>query len=154
LIKYSDLFQKLLILVGLNIRPTILWSPFVHTFPGMGKEFMPSLDEGSFLLMPTSMPHSGVEANLRYVQQLDMRVQAIPEVHTVVGKAGRVESALDPAPVSMFENIILYKTEYMNDENGYPIRFKTDDDGEFVRDENGELIPDKNGNISGSGEII
>lgn len=142
--KVFGFIPKTFDLVGWNIRPTILWSPFVHTFPGMGKEFMPSLNEGSFLLMPTSMPHSGVEANLRYVQQLDMRVQAIPEVNTVVGKAGRVESALDPAPVSMFENIILYKTEYILDENGYPVRFRTDDDI-FVRDENGNLIPDKNG---------
>jgi Cu(I)/Ag(I) efflux system membrane protein CusA/SilA len=142
--KVFGLIPKTFDLVGWNIRPIILWSPFVHTFPGMGKEFMPSLNEGSFLLMPTSMPHSGVEANLRNVQQLDMRVQAIPEVHTVVGKAGRVESALDPAPVSMFENIILYKTEYIVDENGHPIRFKTDDD-KFVKDGNGNLIPDKNG---------
>lgn len=131
--------------IGLNIRTTSIWSGLAHTFPGMGKEFMPSLDEGSFLLMPTSMPHSGVEANLRYVQQLDMRVQAIPEVHTVVGKAGRVESALDPAPVSMFENIILYKTEYITDENGYPVRFKIDDNSDFVKDESGNLIPDKRG---------
>lgn len=131
--------------VGLNIRTASIWSGLSHTFPGMGKEFMPSLDEGSFLLMPTSMPHSGVEANLRYVQQLDMRVQAIPEVHTVIGKAGRVESALDPAPVSMFENIILYKTEYITDENGYPVRFKVDDNNEFLRDESGKLIPDKKG---------
>jgi copper/silver efflux system protein len=130
---------------GWNIRTASVWSSLSHTFPGMEKEFMPALDEGSFLLMPTSMPHSGVEANLRYLQQLDMRVQAIPEVETVVGKAGRVESALDPAPVSMFENIILYKTEYRNDENGYPIRFKVDREGEFVRDDKGELIPDKNG---------
>lgn len=131
--------------IGLNIRTTTVWSSLSHSFPGMGKEFMPSLDEGSFLLMPTSMPHSGVEANQRYVQQLDMRVQAIPEVETVVGKAGRVESALDPAPVSMFENVILYKNEYITDENGYPIRFKVDDNDEFVRDENGNLIEDKNG---------
>ena len=104
--------------VGWNVRTTSVWSTLAHGFPGMGKEFMPSLDEGSFLLMPTSMPHSGVDANLRYVQQLDMRVQAIPEVEMVVGKAGRVESALDPAPVSMFENVILYKSEYATDENG------------------------------------
>lgn len=130
---------------GWNIRTTTVWSSLSHTFPGLEKEFMPALDEGSFLLMPTSMPHSGVQANLQYVQQLDMRVQAIPEVDMVVGKAGRVESALDPAPISMFENIILYKTEYINDENGYPIRFKTDKDGEFVKDVKGELISDKNG---------
>lgn len=131
--------------IGWNIRTSSVWSSLSHTFPGMEKEFMPALDEGSFLLMPTSMPHSGVDANVRYVQQLDLRVQAIPEVSMVVGKAGRVESALDPAPVSMFENIILYKTEYINDENGYPLRFKVDKEGQFVKDEKGELIPDKNG---------
>lgn len=131
--------------LGWNIRTTSVWSSLSHTFPGMEKEFMPALDEGSFLLMPTSMPHSGVEANIKYVQQLDMRVQAIPEVSMVVGKAGRAETAIDPAPVSMFENIILYKTEYINDENGYPIRFKVDKDGQFIKDEKGELIPDKNG---------
>jgi Cu(I)/Ag(I) efflux system membrane protein CusA/SilA len=83
-----------------------------------GKEFMPSLNEGSFLLMPTSMPHSGVEENKRVLQQLDMAVASIPEIETVVGKAGRTESALDPAPLSMYENIIQYKPEYMLNENG------------------------------------
>jgi len=78
-----------------------------------GKEFMPSLNEGSFLLMPTSMPHSGVEENKRVLQQLDMAVASIPEIKTVVGKAGRTESALDPAPLSMYENVIQYKPEYM-----------------------------------------
>lgn len=130
---------------GWNIRTSTAWSSLAHTFPGMGKEFMPSLDEGSFLLMPTSMPHSGVEANLRYVQQLDMRVQAIPEVEMVVGKAGRVESALDPAPISMFENIILYRSEYITDENGYPRTFRTDSEGQFMRDSAGDLIPDRDG---------
>jgi len=132
--------------VGLNIKTTSIWSSLSHKFPGMGKEFMPSLDEGSFLLMPTSMPHTGVEANKKYLQQLDIRVQSIPEVETVVGKAGRVQSALDPAPMSMFENIILYKNEFITDENGYPIRFKVDDKGDFVKDKSGELIRDDNGN--------
>jgi copper/silver efflux system protein len=131
--------------VGWNIRTSSVWSSMSHAFPGMGKEFMPSLNEGSFLLMPTSMPHSGVTANLQFVQQLDMRVQAIPEVESVIGKGGRVSSALDPAPTSMFENIILYKSEYKNDKNGRPIRFKTDDSGEFEKDQNGNLIPDKKG---------
>lgn len=131
--------------IGWNIRTTSVWSTMVHAFPGMEKEFMPALDEGSFLLMPTSMPHSGVEANLSYLQQLDMRVQSIPEVEMVVGKAGRVESALDPAPVSMFENIIQYKSEFINDLNGYPRRFRIDENGQFLRDEKGELIPDDKG---------
>ena len=91
-------------------------------FPGMGKEFMPALDEGSFLLMPTSMPHSGVTMNNEYLKQLDLRVETIPEVAMVVGKAGRVESALDPAPMSMFENIITYHPEYTITESGEKIR--------------------------------
>ena len=97
-----------------------------------GKEFMPSLNEGSFLLMPTSMPHSGLEENKRVLQQLDMAVASIPEIETVVGKAGRTESALDPAPLSMYENIIQYKPEYMLNENGVRQRYKVNDDGEYV----------------------
>lgn len=114
-------------------------------FQRTGEEFMPALDEGSFLLMPTSMPHSGMEENIKNLRLLDMAVTAIPEVEMVVGKAGRVESALDPAPMSMYENIILYKSEYKTDEKGHRIRFRVDENGEYVFDEQGELIPDKKG---------
>jgi copper/silver efflux system protein len=96
-----------------------------------GQEFMPALDEGSFLLMPTAMPHSGMQVNISNLRMLDMAVNAIPEVETVVGKAGRVESSLDPAPMSMYENIILYKPEYATDENGYRRRFKIDRDNRY-----------------------
>ena len=96
-----------------------------------GKEFMPSLNEGSFLLMPTSLPHSGVEENKRVLQQLDMAVATIPEIETVVGKAGRTESALDPAPLSMYENMIQYKSEYMRNSKGKIQRYKVNDDGAF-----------------------
>ncbi|AUC81463.1 efflux RND transporter permease subunit [Lacinutrix sp. Bg11-31] len=101
-----------------------------------GKEFMPSLNEGSFLLMPTSLPHSGVEENKRVLQQLDMAVATIPEIETVVGKAGRTESALDPAPLSMYENMIQYKSEYMRNSEGKRQRYKVNDDGLFeLKDE-------------------
>jgi|TARA_B110000495_G_scaffold161564_1_gene146236 Cu(I)/Ag(I) efflux system membrane protein CusA/SilA len=96
-----------------------------------GKEFMPSLNEGSFLLMPTSMPHSGVEQNKKVLQQLDMAVASIPEIKTVVGKAGRTESALDPAPLSMYENMIQYRSEYMLNAKGKRQRYKTNDKGLF-----------------------
>ncbi|WP_298759293.1 efflux RND transporter permease subunit [uncultured Psychroserpens sp.] len=96
-----------------------------------GKEFMPSLNEGSFLLMPTSLPHSGVDENKRVLQQLDMAVASIPEIETVVGKAGRVESSLDPAPLSMYENLIQYKPEYMMNEDGERQRYKVNKDGLF-----------------------
>ncbi len=121
-------FDKL----GWNVRTTTVWSDLVHTFPGIGKEFMPSLDEGSFLLMPTSMPHSGMAFNRKIVGQLDMLVTSIPEVELTVGKLGRVESALDPAPISMFENVINYKPEYMLDDRGHRIRFKTDRKNRFI----------------------
>ena len=89
-----------------------------------GQEFMPTLDEGSFMLMPTSMPHSGVEENIRYCKILDRRIKAIPEIESVVGKWGRVNSALDPAPIQMYETVINYKPEYELDENGHRKRFK------------------------------
>ena len=78
------------------------------------------------------------------VREMDMRVASIQEVDIVTGKIGRVESALDPAPISMFENVITYKSEYRTDDRGRRIRFRTEE-GEFVRDENGDLIPDRSG---------
>lgn len=115
-----------------NFRQTALWSGMIHTFPGTGNEFMPSLNEGSFLLMPTSMPHTGIEKNLEYIRLLDRRLAAIPEVEIAVGKWGRVNSALDPAPVQMFENTINYRPEYILNEDGHRVRFKVDNDGNFI----------------------
>ena len=117
---------------GWNIRKTSVWSGMAHTFPGVGKEFMPSLNEGSFLLMPTSMPHAGIEESKRVLQQLDMAVTSIPEVEVSVGKLGRVESAIDPAPISMYENVINYKPEYILSEDGEMLRFKTNSEGKFI----------------------
>jgi Cu(I)/Ag(I) efflux system membrane protein CusA/SilA len=74
-----------------------------------------------------------------------MSVSSIPEVETVVGKAGRIESSLDPAPMNMYENIISYKSEYKLNADGHRIRFKVDKDGVFEMDKNGDLIPDDNG---------
>lgn len=138
------LFPLFLIYLGFSVWKNI------------GKEFMPSLNEGSFLLMPTSLPHAGVEENKRVLQQLDIAVSTIPEVKTVVGKAGRVASALDPAPLSMYENIINYFPEYKMDKNGKRLKFKVDKNGNFITKSgisvtNGtkidvsELIVDSNG---------
>ena len=146
--------------VGVNIRTTTVWSSLSHSLPGLGKEFMPSLDEGSYLLMPTSMPHAGMEQNKMVVQQLDMLLANIPEVELAVGKMGRVESALDPAPISMYENIINYKSEYLLNKKGHRERFKVDKENRFVLTSGDvifnedalkqgisedELIPDANG---------
>lgn len=134
-IGFANIFgfvAKGLDLVGMNVRTTSAWSSVSHAFPGVGKEFMPSLNEGSFLLMPTSMPHSGVEENARVVRELDMRLASIPEVELAVGKMGRAESALDPAPISMYENIINYRPEFVVNEKGHRETFKTDKDGRFI----------------------
>jgi Cu(I)/Ag(I) efflux system membrane protein CusA/SilA len=117
-------------LLFLTIPTTLVVFGFI-IMKNTGKEFMPALNEGSFLLMPTSMPHAGVEENKRVLQQLDMAVASIPEIETVVGKAGRTESALDPAPLSMYENMIQYKPEYMLNKHGKRQRYKVTDDGLF-----------------------
>lgn len=119
--------------VGWNtFRQTGFWQSASNRFPGIGQEFMPSLNEGSFLLMPTSMPHTGIEQNQLFIEILDKRISHIPEVEMTVGKWGRVNSALDPAPTQMFENTIIYRPEYILDKDGNRQRFKVNRKGEFI----------------------
>ncbi len=128
------------------VRSTRPYVALNHTFPGLGKEFMPNLDEGSFLWMPTTMPHASIGEALDVLQHQDKAFSSIPEVESVVGKLGRADSPLDPAPISMFETVINYKSKYKEDKNGHRLQFKYDDDKlEFVRDEKGDLIPDTHG---------
>ncbi|MBN4047253.1 efflux RND transporter permease subunit [bacterium AH-315-P13] len=140
LIGVFTLFQKYYVRIltwALNNKLLFLSIPTIIVYFGFsvwsntGKEFMPSLNEGSFLLMPTSMPHSGIEENKRVLQQLNIAVSTIAEIQTVVGKAGRAESALDPAPLSMYENVIIYKPEYKIDKKRNRLKFKVNDDGLF-----------------------
>lgn len=133
-------------LLFLTIPTTVLLLGFL-IMRNTGKEFMPALNEGSFLLMPTSLPHAGVEENKRVLQQLDMAVAGIPEIETVVGKSGRTESALDPAPLSMYENMIQYKSEYMRNSNGDRQRYKVNNDGLFVL-KNGQFVINPNNKIN------
>lgn len=126
-----------------RFKQTSFWQAAVKTFPGIGKEFMPALDEGSFLLMPTSMPHTGIQQTIDYVKTLDQRLASIPEVEVAVGKWGRVNSALDPAPVQMFENTINYKPEYILDSNGHRKRFRVDKKGLFLLSNGQKFDPTK-----------
>ena len=129
-----------------GVRKNAVWNTAFHAFPGLGKEFMPSLDEGSFLHMPTIMPHGSIGEATEVLSLQDQAIASIPEIDSVVGKIGRAESPLDPAPISMVETVINYKPEYILDENGRRLRFRFDSKKkEFERDERGELIPDPNG---------
>jgi len=111
--------------------------------PGLGKEFMPHLDEGSFLYMPSTMPHASIGESMDALQKQDLAIRSIPEIDSVVGKIGRVESPLDPAPISMVETVINYKPEYLTDKAGHRSRFKYNPlKGKFFRDGEGNLIPD------------
>ncbi len=105
-----------------SVRNSEKFTALAQAFPGLGREYMPPFDEGSYLLMPTTMPHASFGQALEMLQEMDARIAQIPEVDQVVGKIGRVESALDPAPVSMFENVITYHPEYRTDDQGNRVR--------------------------------
>ena len=114
-------------------------------FPGFGKEFMPSLDEGSFLWMPTTMPHASIGEALDVLQKQDRAIAHIAEVESAVGKIGRADTPLDPAPISMIETIVQYRPEYVVDETGRRIRFAfIEGEEDFFRTKSGEpaLAPD------------
>ncbi len=177
-------FPAVLILVGglvwFGFEPSLGWLPervkntsvataAANRFPGLGKEFMPPLDEGSYLFMPTTMPHASIGEAMDVLQKQDLAIRSIPEIDSVVGKLGRVESPLDPAPISMFETIINYKPEYLVDRGGGRLKFKHDHktidlfrdesgkpmlapdgqdyqvQGKYERDGSGRLIPDSDG---------
>ncbi len=78
---------------------------------GIGREFIPSLDEGSFLYMPSLLPQGGLSQALEVSSKQDLAIASVPEVESVVGKLGRAETALDPAPVGMMESIVILKPE-------------------------------------------
>jgi Cu(I)/Ag(I) efflux system membrane protein CusA/SilA len=77
--------------------------------PKIGSEFMPSLNEGDILYMPTTFPNISVEAAKQSMQFQDRVIKQFPEVVSVYGKAGRAETATDPAPLSMLETIVQLK---------------------------------------------
>ncbi len=129
-----------------DLKTRVLWT-LAQDWDGRGKEFMPPLDEGSYLFMPTTMPHASIGECIEMVALQDRAIREIPEVASVVGKIGRVESSLDPAPISMVETVINYLPEFKTDAAGTRLRFRVDDEGTFARDAEGALVPDPDGNF-------
>ncbi len=93
----------------------VLWGALAlvvaSSYPVMklGSEFMPDMDEGDLLYMPTTLPGLSTGKAQQILQQTDRILKTFPEVHSVFGKAGRAETATDPAPISMFETTIQLK---------------------------------------------
>ena len=100
-----------------SLATQLKWT-LATTWKGFGKEFMPPLDEGSYLYMPTTMPHASIGEAMDVLSLQDRRINSIPEVELAVGKIGRVRSPLDPAPISMIETVINYRSEYIVDKDG------------------------------------
>ena len=104
------------------LRASAPVSAVADALPGFGREYMPPFDEGSYLYMPTTMPHASAGEALGMLSAMDAAIAQIPEVDRVVGKLGRADSALDPAPISMIETIITYKPEYRIEPDGTRVR--------------------------------
>ncbi|MDA3351116.1 efflux RND transporter permease subunit [Pseudomonas aeruginosa] len=97
-------FPKATIAVAVVFLVASLW-PLQH----LGSEFMPPLDEGDLLYMPTAFPGLSAGKAAELLQQTDRLIKAVPEVASVYGKAGRAVTATDPAPLVMFETTIQFK---------------------------------------------
>lgn len=94
---------------GADLTATRLQVALDRIFPGVDASFLPPLDEGSLLFMPSLPAHGGLGETLRVMQQQNKRIERIPEVASVMGKLGRAETALDPAPLGMIETVVLLK---------------------------------------------
>ncbi|WP_438862831.1 efflux RND transporter permease subunit [Neptunicella sp.] len=100
-------FPKVTLLVGIMLMLSALY-PLNRT----GYEFMPQIDEGTLLYMPTTLPGISAGKAAQILQQTDQLIKSVPEVHSVFGKVGRAETATDPAPLTMLETTIQLKPKH------------------------------------------
>ncbi|MGB6379868.1 MAG: CusA/CzcA family heavy metal efflux RND transporter, partial [Syntrophobacteria bacterium] len=98
---------KVLVIALAAITLSVSYIPW----KGIGSEFMPPLNEGDLLYMPTTLPGISITKAKELLQQTDRIIASFPEVHHVFGKVGRAETATDPAPLSMIETTITLKPE-------------------------------------------
>jgi len=92
--------------LAINLLALLITVPLVMN---RGSEFMPSLDEGSLLFMPTTLPNVSITEAKRIMQMQDKIIKSVPEVAHVLGKVGRADTPTDPAPMNMIETIIILK---------------------------------------------
>jgi Cu(I)/Ag(I) efflux system membrane protein CusA/SilA len=104
ILKKAIAYRKTTILVAV----VIMVAGFA-LLPFIGTEFMPALDEGTFLVMPTMLPSVSLTEAVEAAKKMDKLIMEVPEVDMSVGKVGRAESAMDPAPINMIETIVTLK---------------------------------------------
>ncbi|MBF0563730.1 MAG: efflux RND transporter permease subunit [Nitrospirae bacterium] len=97
--------------VGVIILALIVMALTIYPFRKLGTEFMPPLYEGTLFYMPVTVPGASIQEASRLLNLQDRIIKAIPEVSSVFGKAGRAETATDPAPIEMFETVVNLKPE-------------------------------------------
>lgn len=95
--------------VGLDLSLVRPFAAMERAFPGIGSEFMPPLDEGAYLAMPSLLSQASLSQSLEVMLAMNREIARVPEVSQVVGKLGRAETALDPAPVGMLETVVNLK---------------------------------------------
>lgn len=101
--------RQLFAAAGTDLAHTTLDREMTRRFPGVGSSFLPPLDEGSLLFMPSVPASAGLAETQRIMLTQNRQIESVPEVAGVMGKLGRAESALDPAPIGMIETIVLLK---------------------------------------------
>jgi Cu(I)/Ag(I) efflux system membrane protein CusA/SilA len=100
-------FPKMILLMAVILFATAYWP-----LSRLGGEFMPPLDEGDLLYMPSALPGLSAAKASELLQLTDRMIRTVPEVQSVFGKAGRAETATDPAPLEMFETTIQFKPKH------------------------------------------
>jgi copper/silver efflux system protein len=95
--------------VGADLRQTKLDTVLTRIFPGVDSSFLPPLDEGSLLFMPSIPATGGLGETQRIMQTQNRLIESVPEVAGLMGKMGRAETALDPAPIGMIETVVQLK---------------------------------------------
>lgn len=116
--------RQIVAAAGGDLAHTTLDQAMTRRFPGVGSSFLPPLDEGSLLFMPSLPASAGIGETQRVMQTQNRLIESIPEVAGVMGKMGRAETALDPAPIGMIETVVMLKP-YAD----WPVHAITRDDG-------------------------
>ncbi len=112
----AAIYKPMLDLVMLRPKTTLVIAALIFATTAwpltrLGGEFMPQINEGDLLYMPSALPGLSVAKASELLQQTDRLIKTVPEVATVFGKAGRAETATDPAPLEMFETTIQFKPQ-------------------------------------------